>query len=44
MAPDRGAGSGLTEDIVVELADGCSDPRIDQIRPCDTALIRHFPW
>jgi len=43
-ALDRCTVSGLTEDMVVELPDGCSDPRIDQIRPCDTAQIPHFPW
>jgi hypothetical protein len=43
-APDSCAVSGPNEDMVEELADGCSDPRIDQIRQCDTALIPHFPW
>jgi len=43
-APSSCVVSRLTDDVFVELADGCSDPRIDQIRPCDTALIRHFPW
>ena len=33
------AVSGLAEDMVVELADGCSDSRSDQIRPYDAAPI-----
>jgi len=43
-APNSCAVSVRTEDMVEELADCCSDPRIDQIRPCDTAQIPHLPW
>lgn len=38
------AVSERTKDIVVELTNGGSDPRIDQIRPFDTPLIRYYPW
>jgi hypothetical protein len=43
-APDSCSDSGPNEDTIVEVADRCSDPRIDQIRPYDTARNPHVPW